>query len=169
MLFRSFYGRTPPAQLALARTFEMERNWDRAEVEYSVLIESFRGSDEAMGALLYVAKHYEQAGRTDQAERWYRDAEQYYQNLARADAGGIIEAKAMSYRAELAARRQDWRGAADLLTDIYRKFSRYEVGRQALLRAAGMHRERLGQPAVADSLLGVLKAALAEIESTPQL
>ncbi len=167
--YRNFFGRTPPAQLALARTFELERNWDRAEVEYSVLIESYRGSDEAMGALLYVAKHYEQAGRKDQAERWYRDAEEYYQNLAKADAGGLMEAKAMSYRAELAARLQDWRGAAGLLTGIYEKFSHYEVGRQALLKAVGMHREQLGEPAVADSLLGVLKAALAEIETTPQL
>lgn len=167
--FQRYYGTNPPAQLAMARTFELEKNWDRAEIEYSALIEGYRGSDEAMGALLYVAKHYDQIGRKDQADRWYRNAEEYYQDLAKADAGGLMEAKATSYRAELAARQQDWRGAAGLLTGLYQKFSRYEVGRQALLKAAGMHRERLGEPAVADSLIGVLKAALAEIETTPQL
>jgi len=164
-----YWAMTPPAQLAMARTFELEDNWDRAEVEYHALIEGYRGSDEAMGAFLYVARRYEQLGRKDQADRWYRDAREYYAQVARYSQEGLMEARALSFQAELDSRLGNWAEAAGTLEDLYRKYGRHEIGRQALVRAAAIRRERLGQQQVADSLLTALKAGLTEIEPTSEL
>lgn len=159
-----FYGRTPEAQLALARTFELENRWDRAEVEYNALIEGYRGSEEAMRALLHIAGRYEHIGRKDQAERWYQQAREYFGQVARYSQGGIVEARALRYQAELEETLGNWSEAAGTLEGLYRKYSRHEIGRRALLQAAAIRRVQLEEPQVADSLLAVLKAGLTEIE-----
>ena len=161
--FRGFYGRNPLAQLAMARSFELENNWSRAEVEYNYLIENYRGSEEAMDAFLYVADKFKKDGRTAEAERWYEDAESYYKQMATAGAGGPLEGKAMLYQAELARIRGDLTGAAETLTKLFDIFPDTEPGRRALVKASLIYRRDLGQPDVADSLIDILRAAVADL------
>jgi len=161
--YRNFYGRNPMAQLAMARSFELENNWSRAEVEYNYLIENYRGSEEAMDAFLYVADKLKKEGRTAEADRWYEDAEGYYRQVATAGTGGPLEAKAMLYQAELARVRGDFAGSAETLTKLFDIFPDSEPGRRALVKASLIYRRNLGQPAVADSLIDVLRASIADL------
>ncbi len=158
-----YFATNPMAQFAMCRSFELEGNWNRAEVEYNLLIENYRGSDEAMKAFLYIAEHLEETGRTAEAEKWYRDAEEYYKELAALGSGTVIEAKALAYQADIHRKQKNWPRAAELLTEIFERYPETEPGRRSLLRASAIYREHLDDPVTADSLIDVFKASVAEL------
>jgi tetratricopeptide (TPR) repeat protein len=162
-----FFDAMPMAQLTKARTFEMEGNWPRAESEYRFLIENYAGSDESMSTYLYLAQHYADEGRTTEASHWYERAEQYFNSLV--SRGGLVKAKALLYRADLFRQQGKWPEAAETLEELYEGYPRTRVGRQALLTAASLHRERLGEPQVADSLIETFKRSLIDLENPPTL
>lgn len=167
--FRRWYGTFPPAQFAMARSFELDNNWGRAEVEFNYLIENYRGADQAMAAFLYVAERLKEMGREGEAERWYEDAREYYQEVAAMGEGTVLEAKAMAYRAEMASSQGNWEEAAEIMTAMFEKFPRTEPGRRAVAKAAQIYREELDRPAVADSLIEALRAAITDIKSAGEL
>jgi len=160
--YRRYFATNPMSQYLVARSFELENNWSRAEVEYNYLIENYRGSDEALAAFLYVAEQLREAGRTAESERWYQDAAEYYQQVAAASPGTIIEAKALAYQADLLARREEWPQTAERLVHLFERFPRSEPGRRALLRAAGIYKHKLGDTGTADSLVDVFRASVAD-------
>lgn len=165
--FPLFYENTPAAQLTKAISFEMENNWTRAEAEYRLLIEKFRSSDEALACFLYLGNKFDDAGRPAEAKRWYEAGEEHYQNLAQRRSGTIDEARALGYMATLLQQRKQYAEAANTLTQIYTGFPDTQPGHKALLTAARLYRDRLNEPAKADSLLAVLKSALADLQ-TPE-
>jgi tetratricopeptide (TPR) repeat protein len=166
--YRRFFASTPEAQLTLARSFDYEDNWDRAEIEYTYLTENYRGSEEAMAAFLYVAQKLREMGRQAEAERWEKNAEEYYAGVAQIGSGEAQEARALSYLAELQARQEKWDESAATFLTLYEKFPGSEIGRQALARAAVIYRGKLGQPAVGDSLVDVLNSIIPEVPPGPQ-
>ncbi len=166
---RGFYGQVPMAQFALARSFELDNNWSRAEVEYNYLIENYRASDEALGAFLHIAQKLENMGRKAEANRWYRNAEEHYNQVAALGQGTVLEAKAMSYKAELARQQENWQEAANTLQAIFDRFPATPTGQRALLTAAVLHREQLDNQAAADSLIEVLRASLTELDNRPEM
>ncbi len=162
--FPRFYARTPMAQYALARSFELEGNWSRAETEYTLLIENYRGSEEAMSTYLHIADRYARLGRDKVANRWYTEAEQYFDEIAALNSGTITEAKALSYKADLYRQRGNWERAAQILTELFNRFPQTEPGRRALLRAATIYRSKLNKPKTADSLIEILRASITDVE-----
>jgi len=166
--YRLFYAQYPLAQYAMARTFDLQKNWSRALVEYTYLVENYRGSDEAMDAYLYVADKLKKMGRDAESEEWYSDADKYYQQLAELGAGGQLEAKALSYRAEIDRIHGDWTDAADLMIQVHDRFPETDIGRRALVRAALVYRQKLDQPQVADSLMETLRASMADLMPSPE-
>ena len=122
-----------------------------------------------MDAYLYVADKLKKLGRDAESEEWYDDADKYYQQLSQLGSGGSLEAKALTYRAEIARIHQDWTGAAGLLIQVYDRFPRTDAGRRALIRASLLYRQKLGQPQVADSLMEVLRTSLADLLPTPEM
>ncbi len=155
-----FFASTPMPQYTLARSLEMEGNWERAESEYSLLIEKYRGSDEAMMALLYMIDYLREIGRTTESNRWFQEAEKHYTEVAFRRAGTLAEAKAMFYRAELRRRNEEYQRSADILLELFNKFPESEPGRQALLAAANLYRDELKDRATGDSLINVWKRYL---------
>lgn len=79
--FPRFFDAYPTAQLAKARSFDLEGNWDRAVTEYRFLIEHFAGSDEALSTYLYLERHFAGDRRPAEADRWYRQGLQDYNSL----------------------------------------------------------------------------------------
>ncbi len=161
--YRAFYGTYPLAQYAMARSFELQNNWPRALVEYTYLVENYRGSDEAMDAYLYVADKLKKMGRDAESKEWYDDADKYYQQIAQLGSGSELEAKALTYRAEIARIHQKWADAAGLLIQVYDRFPDTDSGRNALIRAGLLYRQKLNQPQVADSLIEVLRIRMADL------
>ncbi|HWR83782.1 MAG TPA: tetratricopeptide repeat protein [Candidatus Deferrimicrobium sp.] len=158
-----FYVGTPMAQYAMARSFELEGNWNRAEIEYTFLIQHYRGSDEAMSTYLYVANLLDKQGRAPEAARWYREAEQYFDEAAAQGAGTIGEAKALAFKADLYYQKKEWPKAAEILLTLFEKCPQSDPGRRALLKASAIYRNILKEPARADSLIEVLKASFSEV------
>lgn len=162
--FPKFYDKTPMTQYSYAKTFELEKRWPRAESEYNLLIEKYRGSKEAMRIFLYIYDHYKALGQDADAAEWLRNAERYYNELASSGKGSLMEAAALLYKADLETRSDNWRGSAELLTEVYRKFPGTEQGTKAAVKAASIYRERLNEPKTADSLIFELKTQLSEIQ-----
>jgi len=159
-----FFAATPMAQYAVARSFELEGNWNRAEIEYTYLIENYRGSNEAMATYLYIADLLEQQGRRRESARWYSEAEQYYDEVAALARGTAVEARALVYKADLYRQMENWNSAAEILLELFDRYPQSEPGRRALLKASDIYRKQLNERAVADSLIAVLRASVTEIE-----
>ena len=162
--YPSFFAATPMVQYAIARSFELGGNWSRAETEYTFLIENYRGSDEAMSTYLYIADFFEKQGRKRESARWYREAEQYFDEAATIGAGTVTEAKALTYKADLYRQKNDWSRSVEILQGLFDKHPQSEFGQQALLKASAIYRKKLDNRAAADSLMAVLKVSVTEIE-----
>ena len=159
-----FYAGSPPAQLTIARSFELEGKWNRAEVEYNLLIEKHPGSDEAMSTYLHIADYYRENDRAAEADRWYRKAEEHYDRMSVRGAGTLLEAKALIFKADLYQRRGDLEETAAILLGLFSKYPQSEPGRRAMAQAIDIYRQDLGKNARADSLTEVFKAALSQVE-----
>ncbi|PWB73499.1 hypothetical protein C3F09_05195 [candidate division GN15 bacterium] len=164
--YHEYFAASPAAQEAKAKTFDLEGNWNRAETEYRFLIESYAGSEEAMQAYLYLGEQLARQGRTTEAERWMQRADAYYKQTAERNQGSPVEARALTYQAEMLRRKSDWAGAAAVLASIFDKFPDTVIGQKAVMVAVGLYREKLDSPAVADSLLTALRSRLTRTEST---
>jgi tetratricopeptide (TPR) repeat protein len=164
--YHQYFLASPAAQQVKSRSYELDGNWDRAETEYRFLIENYAGSEEAMQAYLYLGEQFAKQGRTTEADRWMQKAEAYYQQTAERSAGTPVEARALTYKAEMLRRKSDWSGAATVLIAIFDKFPDSEIGQKAMVAAVGLYREKLGNPAVADSLVTELRSRLIRTEST---
>ncbi|MDH4156594.1 MAG: tetratricopeptide repeat protein [candidate division Zixibacteria bacterium] len=161
-----FFAGSPLAQLTIARSFELEGKWNRAEAEYDLLIEKHPGSDEAMSTYLHIADYYKKNNRMAEADRWYRKAEEYYDRMSVRGAGTLLEAKALIFKADLYQRREDPEKTAAILLDLFNRYPQSEPGRRAMAQAIDIYRQDLGQAARADSLTEVFKAALSQVDET---
>jgi tetratricopeptide (TPR) repeat protein len=164
--FPGYFNSNATAQLIKARSFDLEGNWARAETEYRFLIENYTGSDEAMSTHLYLEKHYADDGRQTEADRWFDRSVQHFDLLA--GRGGVLGAKALTYKAELYRQRKMWPEAASALEHLYTGFPDSRLGQKAILTAAALYKERLDKPEVADSLIEVFKRTQTETDQEPE-
>ena len=81
--------------------------------------------------------------------------------------GTIDAARALGYEATLLQQEKKWSDAAATLIRIYDGYPNTRPGQKALLSAAQLYRDKLKEPQKADSLLEVLKSALADLQ-TPE-
>jgi tetratricopeptide (TPR) repeat protein len=162
-----FYDNYPRAQLAKARSFELEGNWDRALTEYRFLIEHYAGTDEALSTYLYLERHFSKDRRPTEAERWYTQGLETFSQMATRD--GLPAARALMYQADMYRQRSEWDQAARTLEQLFERFPDTNMGRQAILTAAVVQREKLRQPAVADSLIERYKRSLVDFGEDPSL
>jgi tetratricopeptide (TPR) repeat protein len=163
-----FFNGTPTVQFAIARTFELQENWDRAETEYKYLINNFPASEQSLSTYLYLIDQYSQQGRMVEAERMEERAEAEYDELATTRPGTIAEAAALSYKAELYRRRGEWQVAVDLLTGVFREFPTTEIGFRDMVTAALICRDDMNDQATADILIQELKRRLTTIDESPE-
>ncbi|MBK7140604.1 MAG: tetratricopeptide repeat protein [bacterium] len=155
--YRGFFMSNPAPQFVKAQSYEKEGNWERAETEYRFLIDNYAASDQAMSSYLHVGDEMAKQGRKTEAEKWMGRADQFFSSIAGRTSGSQIEAVAMTYRAELLRRNSDWNGAAGMLLQVFDKFPEETMGQNALITAAEIHREKLNDPAKADSLIESLR------------
>jgi len=166
---RRFFDNTPDAQFAVARSFELENNWSRAETEYQFLIENYTGTEQSMGAYLYLIHKYRELGRNLEANRLEERAESDFSRIAATRPGTMAEAQALSHKAELYQRRGEWTRAVQLLTETFDKFPTTEVGYGSMIQASVIMREKLNDGSAADSLLQVLRRRLTEIDDSGKI
>jgi len=164
--YQDFFNRTPTIQYAIARTFELQDNWDRAETEYKYLINNFPTSEQSLSTYLFLIDKYSEQGRALEAERLESRAANKYDELVATYPGTRAEAAALSHKAELYRRRSDWPGAIGLLSEVFDKFPTSEIGFRAAITAALIYRDELNNQAAADSLIQELKKKLTTVDET---
>ncbi len=164
--YERFYNGSPAVQTAIARSFELEDNWERAETEYKYLMEKFAGTPEAMSAYLHLADWYSRNGRRLEAEHMEERAETEYDRIAATKAGSYLEASALGHKAELFRRQKNWPKTAEVLCRIFDRFPTSEVGYESLLSASVIYRDKLNDPSAADSLIEEMKKRLTEVDDS---
>ena len=165
-----FYRTNAMVQSAIARTFEMENNWERAEDEYKFLLDDqFAQSEESMNTYLYLIGWYENHDRKLEAERLAERAAAKFDQLAAGARGTQLEANALTHKAELLKRQKDWPRTVAILEEIFDKFPGTDVGYQSLVSASVIYREKMKDPATADSLINVLKSRLTAVDERPEM
>lgn len=155
--YYGFYMSDPIPQQYFALSFEKQNEWNRAEDEYQWLITNFPGTENAFEAYLTIAEHYNNMNNIRLTDVWYDKADAFYSKMQIERSGTFIEASAISYRAEVARRRGDWENAANRLEELFRNFPDKEVGIRGLNNAIDIYRERLDNPAKADSLQSLIR------------
>nr|MBN2276865.1 tetratricopeptide repeat protein [candidate division Zixibacteria bacterium] len=156
-------------QKYIAMSFMKLGDWIRAENEYKWLIDNYSTSEAAFDAHLTIADHYQKANNKDLTRTWFRRAEEFYYAMARQYPGSAIEASAISYLAELARMQENWPQAAGYLEGLYNKFPTTDIGRKALVNAAAVYRDKLDNPAKADSLIERLKSELFPLDDSKNI
>jgi tetratricopeptide (TPR) repeat protein len=161
--YPAYFASNPTAQFAKAKSFEEEGNWDRAETEYRFLIENYAGSDEAMSTYLYLGEQFTKLGRTVEASRWMDGADTFYQQIVDKYRGTAVEARALTYQAEILRRNADWNGAITKLLGIFNKYPGMDIGQRGALAAAAIARDKLMDSARAESIIAELKRSLTSV------
>lgn len=165
--YRRYYESNPSVQLLLARSFDLDGKWNRAEVEYNLLIEKYKTSDEALATFLYVADYFVKMGRKSESERWFLEAEQAYSQLGELGTGTGLEAKAMLFMADLYRQKKEWEKSAQTLVQLFEKFPATRPGRRGLTIAISIYTNELNDKHMADSLQGLLNLSMARIKAEP--
>lgn len=163
--YRRYYESNPSVQLLLARSFDLDGKWNRAEIEYNLLIEKYRTSDEALATFLYVADYFVKKGRKSESDRWYLEAEKAYSQLSVLGTGTGLEAKALLFMADLFRQKKEWQKAAETLVDLFEKFPTSQPGRSGLRMAVSIYTNQLNNKAIADSLQARLNLSMARIDA----
>ena len=167
--YPKFYSQTPTVQYAIARSFDLQNRWDRAETEYKYVMNGFPGSEQSMATHLYLFEQYSRQGRATEAERLEQRAEKEYDDIIATRPSSRAAASALSYKAELYRRRHDWSRAVELLTEVFDKYPTGEIGFRAAIVAIVIYRDELKNEPTADSLVQVLKKRLTTVDETKEI
>ena len=160
--YRKFYGKNPAVQLLLARSFELENNWRRAEIEYSLLLEKFKTADESLAAYLHIINYFGETNRNDEKERWIKNAQNAYDDLIEKYPSTIMEAKALIFKADLYKQLKEWQNSIDIMLEIFEKFPGSRYSNKAILTAATIYEDELKNKDKAEELRVRLKRSLAK-------
>jgi len=166
--FPRYFAGNAMAQYSVARIFELQNNWERAETEYRYLLENYEESNEAMSTYLYLAGRLEEQGRRLEAQRLEEEAEALYKRIAADRAGSFAEANALSYQAELLRRQEDWPQAAAKLAEVFSKFPYSEIGYRSAVAAAAIYRDELNDSRRSDSLVTEVKKKLTAVDANAE-
>lgn len=163
------YNASPRFIFTYARSFELGNKWQRAETEYNLLIEKYRGSEEAMTALLYINDYYRKRNRQIEHEKNFNRALEYYLQVASVNRGNPYEASGLIFAADLFARDEKWDKSVSYLLEIYDKFKDSEIGHKALAKAITIYRNKLDDPEKADSLSTIYNMSKNPIENNDEI
>lgn len=158
-----YFQNNPIPQNYIAMSLAQEGKWNLAEDEFRWLIDNYSTTEQAFNAFFIIADHYQQSGDMDAAEKWYQQAEDFYDKIGRQYSGTAVEASAISYKAEVSRREEKWETAIKYLEEISDKFPQSEIGQKALLDAAAVYREKLHDPQKAEAIINRLKKELLPI------
>jgi tetratricopeptide (TPR) repeat protein len=166
--YPGYYATDPLPQFTKARSFENEGNWNRAETEYEFLIDNYPPSEQTFSTLLYLADQYAAKGRKIESDRLLDRAAQTFDQAAQQGAGTGVEALALMYKAELFRRQQNWLRSAETLVAVSDKFPGSDFGRNALVTAVNVYRQKLNAAGTADSLIKAYVTKMTRLDEDRQ-
>jgi tetratricopeptide (TPR) repeat protein len=163
-----FYSSAPEIQYTLARSYELENNWDLAKPEYNLLIEKYKESEQAINSLIYLNSRFKEIGRIAEANQWYKQGIDHLNNLATNAPGTYTEARAKLGLANLYFNNDEWEKSAEILSEMFNNYPNTQPGKIAGLRAANIYKEFLNDPSTSDSLLNEIKISLSTLKNSSE-
>ncbi|MBN2009288.1 tetratricopeptide repeat protein [candidate division KSB1 bacterium] len=106
------------AQLAIASSYEMEGNWQKALNEYQWVINNFPKSLQSIQIPLYIADHYAKQNEVKLAQQSYENAIQQYQHTIDLYPNTPLAATAQDHMAMCYIRQEKWSDAIEALTNL---------------------------------------------------
>ncbi|HSG98924.1 MAG TPA: tetratricopeptide repeat protein, partial [candidate division Zixibacteria bacterium] len=154
---KGFFYSNPLSQGLIAKSFELEGRWDRAENEYRFLAETFPTTAEGFSSYLHIINHYRENGPAHLLDTWRERALEFFSEMALRNPGTGVEATAHSFKAEVYRGQDDWQKAVEELTLVVQKFPSSSIGRRSALTGALIYRDKLNNQNMADSLIDLYR------------
>ena len=124
------------ARLAIAKTYELEQQWDEAVAAYEQVADFHPWSQPGLEAPLYVGSLYARQGKSEQATQAYEDAEVRYTRLIPETTTPEMAARVRSYLALAYQRLGQWDRAIEVLEGLA-KLDTAAVNRPLILLTLG--------------------------------
>jgi TolA-binding protein len=155
--------RAPVAMFRAAETLQAADRWEEALSELRTLRATYPRSAAGMEVPFILARHHRESGEPELEANVLRRAEEELEDLIAATTPGHPE-HALAYRNLIRSRtlRQDWAGAVASLVAFAEAMPGRPEAAQALLDAAGLSREQVGDSEQADVLLRRVEAQFPE-------
>ncbi len=134
------------AQLAVARGYEREGNWEQALIEYRRLQEEYPDTIEAMRVPLLIASRYMRLNMNDDARRVLEGSVEEYDRLINSGDDRISPA-AYDFKARVFAMQRRWNEAISVLESLRRNYPDDHRAQMALLRIGTMYQQGLNDQA----------------------
>ncbi|MFQ5770420.1 MAG: tetratricopeptide repeat protein [bacterium] len=124
------------AQFAIARSYELEKRWDRAIVEYRWLMDTYPLYPEGLYTPVHVANHFKSIRDNELASTAYLEAVQRYHDLIAKYPQSQLSALAQEFLVLCYAQKEEWDLAirtAERLYDDFKTNPNVVMGSQLLL------------------------------------
>lgn len=102
----------------IARSFELQGQWEQALNDYRWLAKQYEGHPPALSAPLHIARHYTEHNNPALAEKAYAEAIEYYQGIINKYPKSMVAALAQEQIANCFMVQQKWQEAASAASKI---------------------------------------------------
>ncbi len=106
------------AQLAIAKSYELENNWNKALNEYQWLMENYPQTLQSMEIPLYIADYYNNKQDNNLAKSSYENAIQKYRDITNTYPNTRLATIAYDYMATCFLRLEKWGEAGEILQSM---------------------------------------------------
>jgi len=118
------------AQLAIARTYELEAHWDKALAAYKSIIQNYPTTSSGFSLPLYLSSHLVASG--DQKAYTDDDAVSFYQKIAAKNPKSKLEYNALKMIAICQLDQQNWSGTVKTMQEMMLKYPIGKVIQEAV-------------------------------------
>ena len=133
------------AQMLKARSFDDEKNNERARQEYVALLNEFPNSIQALEVLAYMPEYFQRIGQPGLEQEWLRRSEQEIRSLAETNLNRRIGLQAASYLGTFLQRHNRFAEAITQFETLIKQYPRSPQAAEALYKIGFIYRNDLKQ------------------------
>lgn len=151
-------GTVIQAQVSIAKTYELENDWQKAMNEYQWVMENYPNTIQALNIPLYIAEHYNANAQPELAKKAFQKAIDMYSRTIEQNPNTMLAAMATDYLATANIRIEKWWEAARAMESLTKM--RIPVQKQVTtyLNLSGMYEQKLAnEPAAIQALTELLQ------------
>ena len=102
--------------------YERQDRWDKALEEYVILRDEYAETPVGLQVPLYLGQHYAQEGKEEAADRAYREAVVFYEQLEKEYSGKMLGYSAANMLREVYGRLKDYENAGRVVENIINNY-----------------------------------------------
>lgn len=126
--------------------FEKQGAWDKALVAFKVLQNKYPNTELGLQSPLYIGRHYESAGKIDEANKAYAEAATFYKDLEKEHTGTLFGYMASGFIIQANLSMKDYAAAGESLDSALNKYPSSMTYSQLLPYVEFIYVEKLNNP-----------------------